>query len=175
MQIIASALILGSLILLAIAVVVVQQNEGQGTITLAEGGLPIVSLMALAMLVIEAPIAFLLPRLMARNAITQRAKQSPGTFVTAAENQRGGPTSDASFLLGLYQTTMIITMALFQGSSFFGSIAYILEAGPIALGVSAVATLLLLSRFPTESRVQTWLAEQRRNLDQLRARKRMGG
>jgi hypothetical protein len=173
MQIVAGAIIFGALSFLGIVLFVVQNNEGKGRAEPPEGTLPLISLIALGMTLAEVPIAFILPAAVLRQTLANLANHAPDSYVVPASPAGpGGPTTDTAFLLATKQTIMIITLALFEGASFFGSIAYLLEASPVALVVSAGAIVLLLVQFPTEGQVTTWLEQQRIRLNSLRARPR---
>ncbi|HEX3871020.1 MAG TPA: hypothetical protein VHV77_11320, partial [Pirellulales bacterium] len=77
-------------------------------------------------------------------------------------------STDASKLLAVRQVSTIISMALLEGSAFFGCAAYMLESQPWALGVVAAALLLMLVHFPTEGRLRTWLQWQTEELEEMR-------
>lgn len=171
MQIIAASLVAGSLIMLGIVLFLEATGQSFGP-PRQEGALPTVSILAVIMLVTTTPIAFLLPGRLIQGEVAKLSAHAPDTFVVpASEELPGGPISDTGFLLGLRMTTMIIGMALFEGTSFLGSIAYLVEGRPLALAVSAAAILLLLLHFPTEGRVSEWLDRQQRILNQMRATK----
>jgi hypothetical protein len=171
MQIIAGAIIVGALIFLGIAVFLVHNNQGQG-VGAAQGQLPVVSLVALAMLCVQTPLAFLIPAAVVSKAVSTLAGHAPDTYVAPpSQAGPGGLTSDRGYLLGVYQTAMIISLALFEGASFLGSIAYLLEGRPFALAVSGIAILLLASRFPTEDGIRNWLDGRLREVDEQRSQK----
>ena len=178
MQIIAGALAAGCVVLLAVAVYVVQTNDGKGIGGQPEEAPPVLSLMAIALLVMETPVAVFLPRLIQRKGLEALANSprdghvAPALQGRAGEQLPAGTVSDTDFLLGNYQTAMILALALFEGASFLGSIAYMMEGRPLALGVSLAAVALLLTRFPTEGRVTAWLEQARREVEALRARNR---
>jgi len=154
MQIIAGALILGLAIFLAIVVYVVHvQNQGQ-PIGQAQGP-PILSVLALGMLAALSVVSVAVPNAMLRQHIRRIACGQ----VTPTVDQPA-PTGDADQLLGLRQTTLIISLSLLQGPAFFCCIAYLLEGRIYALGGALLAILLLGSRFPTEASLRTWLRRQ---------------
>jgi hypothetical protein len=172
MQVLAGSLIAGPLMLLGIVLFLVH-TEGKGLGEPAEGALPLISLLSLAMLLLNAPLAFYLPGLHVRKALDKLASQAPNTFVVPpGERGPGGPISDAGLLLASRQTSLIISMALFEAAAFFGSVAYLLEARPLALAVSGAAIALLLLLFPTEGRVSAWLDQQLGALADLRMQRR---
>jgi hypothetical protein len=59
-------------------------------------------------------------------------------------------------------------LALLNSSAFFGCIAYLLEAQPLALAVVGVTVVLMLCKFPTQERVRAWLERQAEVLSELR-------
>jgi hypothetical protein len=174
MQIVAGALVAGSVSFLVLVLFLVWNNGGKGLGQPVEGALPIVSLLSLGMLLINTPAAFLLSGVILRKALDNLARQAPNNALLPASENVTGPVTDATFLLMHKQKAMIISMALWEGASFFGSIAYQLEASPFALVASIGGIILLLSAFPTEGRVSEWLSQQQRALAQLRARPGMG-
>jgi hypothetical protein len=66
------------------------------------------------------------------------------------------------------QTTLIIALAMLEGTALLGCIAFLLEAQVWVLGLTIVALVLILLNFPTEARVSAWLQEQTDRLAELR-------
>lgn len=69
----------------------------------------------------------------------------------------GGGTSGA---LALYQTRMIIGLALLEGAAFFNLVAYLVEGHWWSLAVTAGLVALMLSAFPTRGRLTQWVADR---------------
>lgn len=156
MQIIAGALVLGLAVFLGIVVFLVQvQNQGR-PLGQAQGA-PVMSILALGMLAVLAVMSVVLPDVMMRQYVRGTAR---GHFPS--------PQSDADWLLGLRQTTLILSLALLEGPAFFCCIAYLLEGRFYTLGGALLAILLMGSRFPTEAGLRAWL---RRQLDALDAQR----
>jgi hypothetical protein len=65
-------------------------------------------------------------------------------------------TSESAKLLIVYQTHMIVRLAMLEGAAFFALVAYLLEEHWLALGVAICALALLLSQFPTRGRLENW-------------------
>jgi hypothetical protein len=164
MQIVAGALVLGVVVFLAVAVVI-GSNRPAGAGRAPAGDLPIISLVAAVLLAVQAPLAFLLPGLVTRNGLRQIASGSGRSFPDpgAAEGN-----TDVARLLGLWQTTLIIGLALLEGTAFLGCIAFLVEAQPFAVAVVLVSLLLMAVKFPTEGRVLAWLEQQAGRLAELR-------
>jgi len=162
MQIIAAALIVGVLMFGGLAMYMVfAERQGQ----LPEGQLPVISLLALAMLVVNTPLAFFLPGVVARNGLRQMA----ATPRAAADAQ-----DDTIRLLTLRQTVMIIGLALLEGAAFLGLVAFLVEGQTFALAVAGVVVILMLIQFPTEARVRSWIDFQAQRLRELREQPNLG-
>jgi hypothetical protein len=156
MQIIAAALMIGVLTFLGIALFLVYgQRNGQG---LGQANdLPIVSLLAIAMFAINTPLAFFLPNQLARPALKQIA--------AAPENER---EYDIDKLLGVRQATLIVGLALIEGTAFCACIGFLLDADVGSLVVVGLCLLLMLALFPTRNRVRNWLDRQAMAVQDLR-------
>src|SRR5438270_12638706 len=104
MQIIAGALLLGVVLFLAIVLVIVS-GRPQGPAAAPAGGLPLVSVVAVVLLAVEAPLAFLVPGLQTRNALRQIAS---GTWRLPPGASAAELSTDTAKLLAVRQTTMLI-------------------------------------------------------------------
>lgn len=154
MQIIAGAILAGLLIFLGIAVLIRAQGGGPPPV---QDRLPVLTLMAGAMLVANGMLALLLPKHNGKQQTRKLAAERP----EAAED-------DTGTLLAFYQTQLIIRLALLEGAGFLGGIAYLTEGHPAALGVAGLVVLLMLVSFPTADRVAAGVAELRRQVDEAR-------
>ena len=158
MQIIAFAQLLGLVVTAAIFVYLVQvPHNGQGVAP--PQGLPIFSLVGVGVLTGVALVAFACPTFLLHQGVRAVARGDWSSPSGAAPLD-----SDADKLLALYQTTMIIGLALIEGAGLYCCIAYFLEGQPWMLALIALAIMLQAARFPTEGRVRAWL---RRKLDRL--------
>jgi hypothetical protein len=63
--------------------------------------------------------------------------------------------------LNVYQSRLIIQLALLEGATFFFLIAYLLEGLPWNLVGAGVMLLGMLTLFPTRSGIESWIANQR--------------
>jgi len=86
----------------------------------------------------------------------------------SSPNQGPMPDSDAGRLAMSYPAKLIAGAALFEGGCFFALVAYMLEGQPLSLGVAAVLLLCLLAHFPTLGRVEAWIEEQLRRVEDER-------
>lgn len=171
LRIIALALILGATFFLLLAVYLVSTQGGLAVQDRHGDELPMLTLIAVGVLVLEVPLAFVLPGILERKSLASvAASPREEHVVPVAGYGKKEKVSDEEFLLLGYQTSRIARMALFEGASLLGSMAYLVEARPLGLAVGAAALLLLCSSFPTEGRVSNWLEQKRREVEQLRAR-----
>src|SRR5206468_1268858 len=76
----------------------------------------------------------------------------------------------AGQFLAVEQVTMIVGMALLEGTGFMGCIAYLQEAQPLALGVVGVVVVLMFLKFPTAQRVRARLERMADQLTEMRWR-----
>jgi hypothetical protein len=141
MQIIAFAITNGAF-LVTVILAVMRWQSGQ-----PPGG-PLISLIAAIFFVVTAICAFVLPEVIVRNQIKQGAIAS----ASAGELMQS--------LVGLRQTSLIIRLALLEGSAFFAAIVYLIEGQPWVPALAAVDIILMLSQFPTQKRVLDWLETQ---------------
>jgi hypothetical protein len=161
-QIIAAALCLGVLFFLGIALYIVNVvHQGQGMAPAGDGA--ILAYMSAGFLAIMLLPALLVPRLISRDGV---AKIARGEWEPPAQGPAS--TSDSGKLMGVRQTAVIIRMAMLEGASFFGGIAYLTQGHPVALGVMIAGLVLLMMQFPTQGRVQSWLNEQLEEIDRAR-------
>lgn len=113
-----------------------------------------------------APLALIasriVPAILVRNA---RRQIAAGHDPSPSKEGPRAPLSelgDAGALAGVYQTKTIISAALLEGAAFFSATAYMLEGNQIALGLSLGFAGVILTMFPSASRVAEWIAGQRR-------------
>jgi hypothetical protein len=163
LQIIAGALLLGVILFLAIVFYLLAQNQGQSLAP--QEDLPVVTLVAVALMALWAPLAFAVPSKMTKMQLRQilAGKWTNPPLLPSSTQPTGG-----ALLWAVHQNAMIVGLALLEGSAFLGCIAYLLEAQAIALGVVGAAIVLMLCRFPTEARVRTWLERHAAVLTEMR-------
>ena len=75
---------------------------------------------------------------------------------------------DAARLLSFFQTRMIVGAALLEGAGFFLLIAYLIEHSPWSLAGAVVMIVGIVLHFPTRGRVESWLEQQLRLLEEER-------
>jgi len=163
MQIIAAALLLGVLIFCGVVLgVVYLGNNGRG---LAPAQVPIVTWIAIAWFVVDAPLSFIVPKVIARNLVRQIVEGKPVIVQRWTTTQ---PPPLVVQLATVYQTGMIIGLALLEGAGFLAGIAYLLEAEFISLGIVALVVALMITRFPLAGRVFDWMQKQAEEIESLR-------
>lgn len=72
-------------------------------------------------------------------------------------SQHGGGTAG---VLALYQTRMIVGLALLEGAAFFNLVAYMLEGHWWTLAVVAALLAWMLAAFPTRTRLRRWVEDR---------------
>jgi len=80
----------------------------------------------------------------------------------------GGKEADIADLLNVRQTTMLISLALLEGTAFCACIGFLLDADTGSLVVVGLCLLLMLALFPTRNRVRNWLDKQMMALQDIR-------
>ncbi|MFQ5734665.1 MAG: hypothetical protein ACE5KM_22250 [Planctomycetaceae bacterium] len=136
MQVINFALVAGVMIFALIAVI------GIGALEQPPAG-HFVSLVAAA----AAAMAFVM-HLVVPNAI--------GAELSGGESGR-----DAANWYGVYQTRLIVALAILEGAAFFNLIATISEHNWWSLAIAGVLVFWMLIRFPTRTRVDQWVESQK--------------
>ena len=152
MQIIAFALPMGVVIFLGIVLFLVYGRANAPAPP--QQSLPIITIISGVFFLVTGSLSFIVPQFITRAALTQQAAQSEAR--------------DANALLGLRQTSMIISIALLEGPAFFALIAFLVEQQPLVLIVPGLALLGMLAQFPTENSVRNWLELNGRRVQEMR-------
>ena len=113
--------------------------------------------------VVVAPLAYIVPGLILKNT----GKQAFAGINLQAEIERESrsdePPKQIDRFLNIYTTQLIVGLALLEGMALFGIMIYILNQSMICLIGAGILILLMLTKFPTLSRVQTSLANYARD------------
>jgi hypothetical protein len=112
-------------------------------------------------------MSFILPPLVSANgrkaAVNRRLAQN-----TAGGTGKGGklqPIEEIqTSLIPQFPAQLIVGAAILEGAMFFAGVATLLVGGLIAPAIAIVLMIVLIARFPTESRAQLWLDQQREKL-----------
>lgn len=153
-QIIVGALVMG---VITFGVVVVSGIAGGPG---GQGNL--LTLLAVGLGAADLVLCLLVPNLL---VAAQRRKLAAGNGGSPAG---ADPATDAGQLALLYQTKLIIGAAMLEGGCFLGLVAYMLERQLPSLAMAGVLLLALIAHLPTFGRVQAWIDDQLRRLDEDR-------
>lgn len=66
----------------------------------------------------------------------------------------------AARLFGVYQTKLIISLALLEGGAFLNNVAYIVAGQWWSLATAGILLLMMAIQFPTRNRLEYWVHEQ---------------
>ena len=147
MQIIALALVIGVLLFLGVVLFTTQGNlNGKpGVLTM------IGAVIGLVMVVNQ----FVIPGMIVKSQLKQAA--TPGSRqIDHAEK--------IAWLLGIYQTQLIVGLALLEGAAFLNLVIMMLERCLGTLGVVGLLLGLILKKFPTRDKVSFWVQDKLRDL-----------
>lgn len=95
----------------------------------------------------------------------------PGVITAQMLRQLAGRKSkepDWKDLFGVYQTTLIIKVAMLEGATFLLVIVYMIEHSPWTLTLAVVFLLLLLMHMPTPLRVDDGIERQSVTVNEMR-------
>ena len=146
-QIITVALCLG--VTVFAGVVLAQRGVG------GEGNLGILTMTAMVLTVAGVPAGFLVGQ-----QITRTARSRLLGDTEAAQDQKGGTTTQAVALVAAYQNKLIIAAALLEGPCFLALFAYLNEGHTASLALAGICLLGILARFPTVGQLTDWLERQ---------------
>lgn len=152
MQIIAATLPAGVIAMAAVLLFIVYSQATAGPI--AQQQIPIVSLVAAVFFAVAGVMSFVVPGFLTQANLRQIAARTGD--------------GDVIDLLNLRQTTLIVGMALLEGASFFGLIAFLVERQPLALIIPGLGLLAMFARFPTANSVREWMETNGRRVLELR-------
>jgi hypothetical protein len=146
MQIIAGAIALGAVMALAVLSFVRSQNPPPPRDP------PLVSYILLGAAVLEVGAALLVPGQLAAAGRRRLAASGAG--------------QDAGAWYGLYQTLLIIRLALLEAPALALAVAWLLEGWPVTLVAAAACIVLMLLQFPSALRVECWVEAQKELVSQ---------
>jgi hypothetical protein len=140
-QIIAGALIMGVVTFACVASFVAQGEPAKS---------PMIAFLGIGLAAMAVVVRFIVP-----------------TIIVNGGKARLKEASDAermSQLAGLYQTKMIVGMAVLEGAAFFNLIAYIIEKQFWSYGVVALLLAVMAISFPSQGQFESWAEEMKREL-----------
>lgn len=142
--VVAAGMIAGELVF---AVVAISQGWGE-----PPGDITIAAIMA-GIVLLELPLVYIAPAIVVRNSLG-RAQ----AHVEFKGNER-------EFAATVYQTQMIIKLALIEGACFANLMGFMIAHYQWSLGIAAGLVMSQLMMFPTKNRIETWIDDQLRRLD----------
>lgn len=159
MRIISAALISGVVVFLVVVVFVIKKDPPQG--------LPLLTYVALAFGVLALVFAFIIPGFVGGSIkqalIDGKRVELPAQFRPPEE------VGIVGNLLFLFQTRLIISCALLEGAAFFNLIAHMIERQQVSLAMVGLLLGAMIVRFPTQARLESWVTDEIRSIDELRS------
>jgi hypothetical protein len=163
LQIIVAALVVGCSIFLAIVFVI-----AAGSSKVPDP--PLFTYIALAFAAGAVGARLIIPRIFAAQA---RRKILAGTWGVVGGNSPASDTGpaehdDASKLAQVLMARTILAAAILEGAAFLLLIAHLVEHSPLSLAAAIVLIVVLAAHVPTQSRVDRWIEDQTRLLNEER-------
>jgi membrane protein YdbS with pleckstrin-like domain len=151
MRIIAGALCLGVCVLAGVVLMLERRQVEE----------PVLAFVALLVSVACVLAAAIVPRMMTG---TPMRESSVGHSAAQSE---ASPDSDelnrVTQIMGIYQTRLIVSMALLEGAAFFNLVAYLIEGQVVNVAVAFVLLVLMMIQFPSRRRVEDWVEAELRD------------
>jgi len=141
-QIIAGALIAGVVMFACVAFFIAQGEPAKS---------PMLALVGAGMAAMAVVVRFIVPTLIVNGAKARLKEVANADRMTQ--------------LAGLYQTKMIIGMAVLEGAAFVNLIAYITERQYWSYGVVAFLLGVMAISFPSQGQFESWAEEMKRDLN----------
>ncbi len=137
-QIIAAALMLGVICFSFVAFTVAKNPPAT---------MPIISMVGAGFAGIATIVRFVLPQIMVAGMTRNLKPDEPGILHRLAS---------------LYQTKMIIGMAVLEGAAFFNLVGYIVERQIWSYGVVAALLTIMAISFPSQTQFENWAEDIKR-------------
>ncbi len=153
MQIIVLAFAMGLLFFLAI-VCVVRRGGMRG----AFDAMPLFTLIGLGLAVM-----MLVARAIVLQVLTTNARRGILRGASAVGREKSSsdlPDRAAAQLVAVYQTRMIVGLALLEGPGFLLLIVHMIERSPWSLAAAILIIFGIIAHFPTRERVAEWIEQQ---------------
>jgi O-antigen ligase len=167
LQIIVAALVVSCLILTVVAATLLSIRDGDpppdDPQTLAYVALgAVVAAFVLAAAVSRAVVTSARRRL----ARGERKRSRPHRRIPWQQAEFQARFGDQARLNGIYVTKTILAAAILEGAAYLGLGAFYITRNPLALAATLAALAGIAATFPTLSRVENWIADQRRLLEE---------
>lgn len=138
MKIVTVALIMGVVVFLGVATFIKSDPD-------PNAGTPMMTYMAAGFALINLGVRSVMLTVIPKNQIQQQRQH----IIDSDEGRKR--------LAGIYQSRLIIGMALCEGSAFFAIIAWMSESNELALGVILFLVTVMIMSFPFRQRVLDWI------------------
>ena len=112
---------------------------------------PMLGLMGAGMAVMAVVMRFIVPTIIVNGAKARLKETADADLMTQ--------------LAGLYQTKLIVGMAVIEGAAFFNLIAYLMEMQFWSYGVVAFLLGVMVISFPSQGQFENWAEEMKRDLN----------
>jgi hypothetical protein len=152
MQIIAGVLAMGAIIFMVIALIILGTGNGP-----PPPARPLLTSIGVGFTFVELLVFAIVPGRM----VTGGRKG-----IAQGKSSYGFATDEVGCLAGLYQSTMIVGLALLEGVAFFLLIAYLIEGELLSLVIAGFLLALMVLQFPQRSRVESWIEKQQEKLSE---------
>jgi len=159
-QIIAVSLPAGVLVFLAIVLTLIPGEAPN------DDGL-LITYVAVGMAMVMIPISLIIPRFLGGSI-----REALMAGDTPEYPQQYDPPEDVGPigpLAWLFQTRMIVGLALLEGAAFFNAIAYMLERQEISLVTTLLLVAAMFFQFPTRTRMESWLQDELKRINEIRS------
>ena len=158
-RIIAAALINGVVFFMAIVVFMLKDEAKAGPLVNTYASL-VVGCVALT-------LSFIIPNLIGspikKALVAGKRVELPKQFKVSED------VGIVGNLLWLYQTRLIVGYAILEGAAFYCLIAHMIERQSITLAMVGLLLGAMVVKFPTRGRLENWLSDEMKTLDELRS------
>ena len=96
---------------------------------------------------------FVIPGIISKAQLKQTASN---------ELPEGGEESKQQHVVAIFQTQLIIGMALLEGAAFFNLVELMIDKSGFSLGIVILLMSLMLMKFPTRDKVSFWVQDRMR-------------
>jgi hypothetical protein len=148
-QIIVAALVAGCVFFLLIVLLIVPGKLGSGDLGPSK---PLSSLALIASFFLLAA-RVVVPRIIAAQMLRRFTPQR-------------APETGWTSLFGVYQTSLIVKVAMLEGATFLLLITHMIERSPWTLALAVALLLIILMHMPTPRRVDDWIQRRLRAIEE---------
>lgn len=150
MQIIVGALAFGLLNFMGVVVFVIRPAD--------KGPAPdemVLTYVSVGLAAMSVLLSFVVPI-----ALAGQLRKTVGLLPSQTGRSRAIEDANLAPLLQMHQTLLIIRCAILEGAGFFNLVAHIIERHKITLAAAGVLLFIMMTQFPTRSRVEGWVENE---------------